>query len=99
MPWCSQWYDHRMRTTIKIEATLLLELKRRASREGTTVSKLIENAVRLSLRSNQPQMERPEFQLITYGIGAEFTAHNIDKPARLLEHEDVTRLAPSGDPS
>jgi metal-responsive CopG/Arc/MetJ family transcriptional regulator len=36
-----------MRTTISLDDRLLAQLKRRASESGTSVSKLIEQAVRL----------------------------------------------------
>jgi hypothetical protein len=39
-----------MRTTTTIDEELLDELKERAAREGTTVSRLIEESVRLAAR-------------------------------------------------
>jgi metal-responsive CopG/Arc/MetJ family transcriptional regulator len=39
-----------MRTTITIDEELLDELKERAAREGTAVSRLIEDSVRLAAR-------------------------------------------------
>ena len=77
-----------MRTTITLDDHLLQRLKKRAAESGTSVSGLIERAVRLLLQSSAPQ-RRGRFDLVTFGAGGRFTTLNIDKTASLLEADDV----------
>ena len=81
-----------MRTTITMDDHLLDKLKSRAAASGSTVSRLIEKAVRLML--NQPA-NRPEplnaFELVTYGAGGRYTKYNIDKTADIIAAEDRER--------
>ena len=80
-----------MRTTITLDDRLLERLKRRAAESGTSVSRLIERAVRLLLQASAPQ-QRDRFDLVTFGEGGQFTTFNIDKAAALLEADDVERF-------
>ncbi len=80
-----------MRTTITLDDQLLTQLKRRATESGTSVSRLIEQAVRLFVRvPTHTDVEEP-FELITFGAGGKFSRHNIDKASALLEAEDRER--------
>jgi len=80
-----------MRTTITLDNRLLERLKKRAAESGTSVSNLIERAVRLLLQAPKPQ--RPDhFDLVTFGDGGQFTPLNIDKTAALLETDDIDRF-------
>lgn len=81
-----------MRTTITIEDHLLEKLKRRAAASGTTVSRLIEEAVRVML-NRAPKESRPSttFTLVTYGAGGQFSKYNIDKTAALIAADDQER--------
>jgi len=80
-----------MRTTITLEDRLLGRLKKRAAESGTSVSQLIERAVRLLLQV--PTTERRErFDLVTFGEGGQFTTLNIDKSAALLDADDIERF-------
>jgi len=82
-----------MRTTITLDDRLLAQLKRRAAESGTSVSKLIEQAVRLLVRTPRAAVSRREsFELVTFGAGGRFSRHNIDKTARLLEADDLERF-------
>jgi hypothetical protein len=81
-----------MRTTINLDDRLLAQLKRRASESGTSVSKLIEQAVRLFVRTPRPSPSAQSFDLVTFGAGGRFSRQNIDKTAALLEAEDVERF-------
>jgi hypothetical protein len=83
-----------MRTTITLDARLLAQLKRRAAESGTSVSKLVEQAVRLFIRTPRSPASRHSFELVTFGAGGRFSRHNIDKTAALIETEDVERFAP-----
>jgi Ribbon-helix-helix protein, copG family len=80
-----------MRTTITLDNRLLERLKKRAAESGTSVSGLIERAVRLLLRASASQ-RRGRFDLVTFGEGGQFTTLNIDKTAALLEADDVERF-------
>lgn len=80
-----------MRTTITIDDDLLEHLRRRAAESGTTVSRLIEDSVRLA--AARPRGAEPkEFKLVTYGRGGRFTSLDVNRTSVLLESEDVERF-------
>jgi Ribbon-helix-helix protein, copG family len=80
-----------VRTTITLDDGLLERLKKRAAESGTSVSGLIERAVRLLLQASAPQRQ-DRFDLVTFGEGGQFTTLNIDKTAALVEADDVERF-------
>ena len=80
-----------MRTTITLDGHLLERLKKRAAESGTSVSGLIERAVRLLLQASVSH-RRDRFDLVTFGAGGQFTTSNIDKTASLLEADDLERF-------
>jgi hypothetical protein len=82
-----------MRTTVTLDDGLLDQLKRRAAESGTSVSKLVEQAVRLFIRAPRPSATSESFELVTFGAGGRFSRQNIDKTAALLEAEDLERYA------
>lgn len=82
-----------MRTTITLDDRLLDQLKRRAADSGTSVSKLVEQAVRLFIRTPRAAAAPESFELVTFGSGGRFSRQNIDKSAALLEAEDLERFA------
>ena len=82
-----------MRTTISLDERLLAQLKRRASESGTSVSRLIEQAVRLFVRTPRTPAAKESFELVTFGAGGRFSPQNIDKTAALLEADDRERVA------
>jgi hypothetical protein len=82
-----------MRTTITLDERLMTQLKRRAAEQGTSVSKLVEQAVRLFVRTPRVPAASPTFELVTFGAGGRFTRHNIDKTSALLEADDIDRFA------
>ena len=82
-----------MRTTITLDDRLLNQLKRRAAESGTSVSKLVEQAVRLFVRTPRPAVTPESFELVTFGAGGRFSQQNIDKTSALLEAEDLERFA------
>ena len=81
-----------MRTTISLDDRLLSQLKRRAAESGTSVSKLVEQAVRLFVRSPRTPTVRQTFELVTFGAGGRFSRHNIDKTSVLIEADDLERF-------
>ncbi len=82
-----------MRTTITLDDRLFTQLKRRASETGTSVSKLVEQAVRLFVRTPRSPAAQESFDLVTFGAGGRFSRQNIDKAAALLEADDLERFA------
>ena len=82
-----------MRTTITLDDKLLEQLKNRAAASGTTVSRLVEQAVRLFIRAPRAQKQQARFELVTFGRGGRFSRQNIDKTSHLTEDDDVVRYA------
>jgi hypothetical protein len=84
-----------MRTTITIDDKVLDQLKARAAKEATTVSRLIEDSVRLAARSPAEDAGQP-FELVTFGKGGHFTNLDIDRTSSLIELDDVARYGRRG---
>ena len=85
-----------MRTTITLDDGLLAQLKTKAAASGTSVSRLIEQAVRLFIRAPRTSKRPERFELVTFGRGGRFSRQNIDKTSRLIEDDDVARYADRG---
>jgi hypothetical protein len=81
-----------MRTTITLDERLMAQLKRRAAEQGTSVSKLVEQAVRLLVRTPRATAESPTFELVTFGANGRFSQRNIDKTSALIEADDLERF-------
>ncbi len=80
-----------MRTTITIDEEILEQLKARAAKEGTTVSRLIEDSVRLAARPHAEANAGQTFRLVTFGKGGRFTAFDVDRVSALIEQDDIAR--------
>ena len=78
-----------MRTTITVDDRLLAQLKKRAAESGTSVSRLIEQAIRLLVRTPPGGKRTDQFELVTFGAGGRFSRQNIDKTSALVEADDV----------
>jgi len=81
-----------MRTTITLDERLMAQLKRRAAEQGTSVSKLVEQAVRLLVRTPRAPAESPTFELVTFGADGRFSRRNIGKTSALIEADDIERF-------
>ena len=83
-----------MRTTItlNLDDRLFERLRKRAAASGTSISGLIERAVRLLLQPPLPH-RRDHCELITFGERGQFTAQNIDKISALVEADDIEHFA------
>ena len=81
-----------MRTTITLDDRLFERLRKRAAASGTSVSGLIERAVRLLLQAPLPQ-RGDHFDVITFGERGQFTSLNIDKISALVEADDIEHFA------
>lgn len=82
-----------MRTTISLDDRLLEKLKARAAQSGTSVSRLIEQAIRMMMRTPPRANKGDRFELVTFGAGGRFSTRNIDKTSSLVEAEDLERFA------
>ncbi len=80
-----------MRTTITVDSKVMEQLKQRAAESGGSVSRLIEQALRLFLRLPSADAREDPFELVTFGAGGRFSGHNLDKTSALLEAEDLER--------
>lgn len=80
-----------MRTTISLEESLLDGLKKQAAERGTTVSRLIEESVRMSLASATSGPAEANFKLVTYGRGGRLTGTKLDETSGLLEQDDLEK--------
>ena len=85
-----------MRTTITLDERLLAQLKKRAAESGTSVSRLVEQAVRLFIRTPSSPKRQERFELITFGRGGRFSRHTIDKTSQLIEDDDLARYVGRG---
>ena len=85
-----------MRTTITLDDRLLAQLKQRAAESGTSVSRVIEQAVQLFVRAPAAGNEPEPFELVTFGAGGRFSRRNIDKASALLEIDDLERYTNRG---
>lgn len=81
-----------MRTTITLDNQLLAKLKRRASESGTSVSRLIEQGIRLLMQTSPPVGRTDSFKVVTFGTGGRFSTHNLDKTSALIEADDLERV-------
>ena len=67
--------DSHMKTTLKIDDTVMAELKREAARQGRTMSDLVETALRLLFRSQRKRGAIPVLPTFRSGGTLVDTAH------------------------
>ena len=78
-----------MRTTINLPDDLILQAKKAALEAYTTLTEIIENALREALaKRNQKKARRKEFKLITYGKGGLRPGVDLDDTSALLDLMD-----------
>jgi hypothetical protein len=58
---------YHMKTTLNIDDTVMIELRREAARQGRTMSELVETALRLLLRSPRKRKELPSLPTFRSG--------------------------------
>jgi hypothetical protein len=84
-----------MRTTIRIDDQLLVEIKQLAAQTGQTLTAIIEEALRQMLARQQQTAQRPLVQLITVSGHGLRPGVDLDDSAALLElmetFDDPTR--------
>ena len=77
-----------MRTTINLDDALLTEAKAVAAKSGTTMTAIIEDALRIELLRRR-QRDRPRVELLT-SPGRSFPGINLDSTSELLDlMEDI----------
>lgn len=75
-----------MRTTIRLDDALLVEAKAAAAARGTTLTALVEDALRESLARRRNAHDRPLVELPTFrGEGGLRPGVDLDDSAALLE--------------
>jgi len=82
--------DAIMRTTLRLDDDLLTELKKRADREGLTLSEVVNLALRQGLAERRPP--RRTFRQKTRDLGgASFDVTRANAAAAALEDEETLR--------
>ena len=79
-----------MRTTLVLDDQLIRQAKRRAAERNTTLSAVVNEALREALR-DRPRVARP-FRLVTFGGSGGRSRHEPADFKRVLEDEDVDRV-------
>jgi predicted transcriptional regulator len=77
-----------VRITINLPDDLVQRAKRAALESGTTLSKIIENALRESLAKPRRRLSRREFKIIACGKGGLMPGVNLDDTSALLDIMD-----------
>ena len=77
-----------MRTTVTLDDRLLRAARRHAAERGTTLSAVIEEALRAKLAGRAARSPRP-FELVTFRGDGPREGVNLDRTAELLEIEDM----------
>lgn len=78
-----------MRTTLRLDDDVLAELKKRADREGLSLSEVVNLALRQGLASERRRRRRP-FRQATRDLGAaSFDATRANAAAAALEDEEI----------
>ena len=83
-----------MRTTINLSDDLLATLKKRAAEQGTTVTALIEAALRASLSARRHKARAARLKLTTYGRRGPQAGVDLDDSAALLALMERADAAP-----
>ena len=74
-----------MRTTIRLDDSLLAQAKQRAAHRGLTLTAVIEEALRESFGRQDEVRERRPVKLPTYGEGGVLPGVDLDDNASLLD--------------
>lgn len=77
-----------MRTTINLPDGLILEAKRAALEQDTTLTEVIGNALREALSKRHRGVPRKKFKIITYGEGGVLPGVDLSNTAALLDIMD-----------
>jgi hypothetical protein len=74
-----------MRTTIRFDEQLLIQAKKLAAERGTTLTALLQDALRETLARRKPSPRRSKLRLTTLGRGGVQPHVDLDDTASLLD--------------
>jgi putative antitoxin of VapBC-like toxin-antitoxin system len=74
-----------MRTTIRLDDELLAEAKQQAARSGSTLTAVIEQALREMLQRRREMRSLPPVEIPTWGHGGLQPGVNLDNSAALID--------------
>jgi hypothetical protein len=74
-----------MRTTIRFDEQLIIQAKKLAAEQGTTLTALLEDALRQTLARHKPSPRRSKLRLTTFGRGGVLPHVDLDDTASLLD--------------
>jgi hypothetical protein len=77
-----------MRTTINLPGELILRAKKAALEADTTLTEIIENALREALEKRRHKKPRSDFKVITSGSGGLLPGVDLDDTSALLDIMD-----------
>jgi hypothetical protein len=77
-----------MRTTINLPDELIQRAKKAALEADTTLTKIIENALREALAGRRKKPERKNFKIVAYGKGGLQPGVDLDDTSSLLDIMD-----------
>lgn len=77
-----------MRTTINLPDSLILEAKKAAIKDDTTLTEIIGDALREALSRRRRSASRKQFKIITYGQGGVLPGVDLSNSAALLDIMD-----------
>ena len=80
-----------MRTTINLPDDLILRAKKAALDADTTLTEIIENALREALANKRQGEPKPEFKIIPSGSGGLLPGVDLDDTSSLLDIMDGIR--------
>lgn len=74
-----------MRTTIRLNDDLLARAKAHAARSGQTLTRVIEDALRVLLERTEPPKRKRPFKMVTFKGGGPLPGVDLDDSAGLLD--------------
>jgi hypothetical protein len=77
-----------MRTTINLPDDLILQAKKAALDDGTTLTEIIADALREALLKGRRKQSRRKIKLTTYGEGGTFPGIDLDDTSSVLDLMD-----------
>ena len=86
-----------MRTTISLDDRLGERVRRKAAKEGVSVSAFISRVLDDALKRTEPR-PAPAFRLVAVGEGGVYPGVDLDKPRALLVADDEAAYGSRDDP-
>jgi len=80
-----------VRTTVRLDDDLLAEAKQLAARTGSTLTAIIEDALRRALAAREPTPRSRRFRMITFQGDGVMPGVDLDDSAGLLDLMESTR--------